>query len=187
MSTVRFHNKYQAAWHHKVKITFSSLIPINSSFSSLVPTPLKHATYNKDKEKIGFSEEMTYLFEITAAATLPVRTAVTLIPVEHSHGLCIILTSQQLLHVVFQHCETQLQDCLYSIIEETVHHIDCTFNRQHTDKKGKEPGERDRGEKSHVRHVVCQLRQMNPDELLKHCLIYQGTCRERITKPPPKS
>lgn len=130
---------------------------------------------------------MTYLFPIVAAATQPVRTTVKLIPVENTDCFCIILTSQQLLHVVFQHCEPQLQDCLYSIIEETVHHIDCTFNRQHTDKKGKEPGERDRGEKGHVRHVACQLRQMKPDELLKHCLIYQGTCRERITKPPPKS
>lgn len=130
---------------------------------------------------------MTHLFALTAAATQPLRTRHALIPVENSHSFCIILTSQQLIHVVFQHCKSQLQDCLYSIIEETVHHIDCTFNRQHTDKKGKEPGERDRGEKSHAHHVVCQLRQMNSDELLKYCLIYQGTCRERITKPPPKS
>lgn len=80
------------------------------------------------------------------------------LPSQNSHGLPVILTAQQFVHICIQHSQGQLEYYFDSFIEETVDNHNGTLKGHHTEKQGEEPGQGDGGNHAQVLHAVIQLR-----------------------------
>lgn len=94
------------------------------------------------------------------------------LPAQYSHGLAVILASQQLVDVGVQHRKRQLKDDLDAVVEEAVHHHHCALEWHDRQEEGEEPGERNRGDDPKVLHAVIQLGDVLAGELLEHALIH---------------
>ncbi len=94
--------------------------------------------------------------------------------VEDGHGLSVIVAADQGLHVVVQHCQAELQNGFYAIIEKAVHHVHGALYGQDTDEESEEPGQGHGGEKTQVCHVLHQLGEVFSNQILEHRLVDQS-------------
>lgn len=94
--------------------------------------------------------------------------------VEDGDGLGVVVAADQSLHVVVQHRQAELQDGFDAIVEETVHHVHGAFYGQDADEEREKPGQRHGREETQVRHVLHQLGEVFPNQILEHRLVDQS-------------
>lgn len=100
----------------------------------------------------------------------------------HSHGLVedgdslgVVVAADQSLHVVVQHCQAELQDGFYAVVEKTVDHVHGALYGQDADEESEKPGQGHGREETQVRHMLHQLGEVFPNQILENRLVDQST------------